>query len=183
VGNAFAMESGVYRLLLVLFWTLSFSPDRALGWWMWTPGDTVDRPGYAPEQPIPFSHKLHSGQMEIPCQYCHSAARRSHSAGIPPLNTCMGCHKVVGLDKPNIKWLTEKYNANEPVQWVKVHDLPDHVHFPHKMHVNAGLACQECHGPVEQMDRVQQVAPLQMGWCIGCHKERQVSTDCLTCHY
>ncbi|MDA9951068.1 cytochrome c family protein [Oligoflexaceae bacterium] len=152
-------------------------------WHFWTPGDTVDNVGYKPKQPIPYSHKLHAGQMEIPCEYCHSSARRSFSAGIPSTNTCMGCHKYAATDKEAIKFITEKYKKNEPIEWVKVHDLPDFVRFPHKRHVKANVPCQECHGDVENMEVVEQVAPLQMGWCVGCHKERKAPLQCYTCHY
>lgn len=163
--------------------------NTAHAWWFFTPGDTVDNVGYKPEQPIPFSHKLHAGQRKIPCEYCHSSARRSFSAGIPSGNTCMGCHKIVATDKAPIKQITEAYDKNEPIQWVKVHDLPDFARFPHKRHVQskeqggAGIQCQECHGKVEEMEVVEQGAPLQMGWCIGCHKERNAPLDCLNCHY
>lgn len=150
---------------------------------MWTPGDTVDNVGYKPEQPIPFSHKLHAGDKQIPCQYCHSAARRSAVAGIPPLNTCMGCHKIVATDKEPIKNITEHFKTNKPMEWVKVHDLPDFVRFSHKPHVAAGLECQSCHGQVQTMDVVEQVAPLQMGWCISCHREKKASLECATCHF
>lgn len=99
------------------------------------------------------------------------------------MNTCMGCHKIVATDKPNIKILTEKFKKNEPIEWVKVHDLPDYVRFTHKRHVAAGLQCQECHGPVETMDVLEQVAPLQMGWCLSCHKAKNAPTACQACHY
>jgi hypothetical protein len=166
---------------LAALW-LTSGPAQA--WWMYTPGDTVDNVGYKPEQPIPFSHKLHAGDRQIPCQYCHSSARRSITSGIPPLNTCMGCHKVTMTDRPNIKTITEHFNNNKPMEWVKVHDLPDFVRFSHKMHVTSGgLQCQDCHGPVQEMEVVEQVAPLQMGWCVQCHKERGASIDCMTCHY
>jgi hypothetical protein len=156
----------------------------AYAWWMWTPGDTVDNVGYRPTQPIPeFSHKNHAGDRKIPCQYCHSSARRSIVAGIPPLNTCMGCHRLVGTDLEPIKKITKMYQDNQPIPWVKVDDLPDFVRFSHKVHIHANLACQECHGKVEEMSVVEQVAPLQMGWCIGCHRERHAKTDCITCHY
>ncbi len=173
---------------------------------MWTPGDSVDDVGYAPEQPIPFSHKLHAGQKQIPCEYCHSSARRSTSAGVPSLSTCMGCHRVVKPQSPLIQKITEHFEKNEPMEWVKVHDLPDFVRFSHMPHVKgAGLACQECHGPVETMDKVSMEAPLQMGWCISCHikhqvhaehqssgsptnasghpKQKKPPTDCQTCHF
>jgi hypothetical protein len=95
----------------------------------------------------------------------------------------MGCHKYAATDKESIKFLTEKYKKNEPIEWVKVHDIPDFVRFPHKRHVQGGITCQECHGAVENMEIVEQVAPLQMGWCIGCHKERKAPLQCYTCHY
>ena len=173
------------KFVLISFLFTLQSPV-ALGWWFWTPGDTVDNVGYKPEQPIPFSHKLHAGERKIPCQYCHSSARRSISSGIPPLNTCMGCHKNIAIDKPHIEKITEHYKNNDPIRWVKVHDLPDFVRFSHKVHVTkkgANLECQECHGKVEGMEVLEQGAPLQMGWCIGCHKERDAPINCFACHY
>ena len=139
--------------------------------------------GYEPDQPIPFSHKLHAGERNIACEYCHSGARRSASAVIPPTSTCMGCHQVVATDKAPIKWLTEKYEKKEPVRWVRVHDLPDHVRFSHKPHVLAGVSCESCHGPVKTMEKLGQWAPLQMGWCISCHKHEEASINCQSCHY
>lgn len=163
--------------------TALVSAPAAQAWWFYTPGDTVDNVGYKPTQPIPFSHKLHAGDRKIPCQYCHSSARRSPVSGIPPMNTCMGCHRVVATDKEPIKFLTEKFQKKEPIQWTKVHDLPDFVRFSHKMHVTgAKLNCQECHGPVETMEVVEQRAPLQMGWCVTCHQEKGAPTSCNTCH-
>jgi len=158
--------------------------SQASAWTMWTPGDTVDNVGYKPQQPIPFSHKLHAGDKQIPCQYCHSSARRSITSGIPPLNTCMGCHRLVATDKPWIQKITESYKKNEPIAWVKVHDLPDFVRFSHKIHVSsAGLECQQCHGKVQEMEVLEQVAPLQMGWCIDCHQQKGAKLDCMACHY
>lgn len=155
-------------------------------WWFWSPGDTVDQTWlvpYQPKQPIPFSHELHAGKMKMPCEYCHASARHGPSAGIPPMNTCMGCHKVAATDKEPIKYLTEKFNKKEPIEWIKVHDLPDFARFSHKPHVRAGVTCQECHGPVEKMEEVYQHAPLQMGWCLRCHTAKDAPKKCFTCHY
>lgn len=155
-------------------------------WYFYTPGDTVDNSwpvAYQPKQPIPFSHKKHAGDMKMPCEYCHTGARHGASAGIPPLNTCMGCHKVAAVDKEPIKYITEKYNKKEPMDWVKVHDSPDFVRFTHKPHITAGVSCQECHGPVQEMEEVYQHAPLQMGWCLRCHQEKNAPQKCFTCHY
>ena len=108
----------------------------------------------APEQPIAFSHKIHAGDNDIPCQYCHTEARRSPSAGVPSVNKCMGCHNEVATESPLIRQVNEYWENKEPIPWIKVHDLPDFVHFTHKRHVQAGIACQTCHGPVETMDKI-----------------------------
>jgi hypothetical protein len=141
-------------------------------------------PGTTPAQPIEFSHRIHAGDYEIPCMYCHIDARRSISAGVPSVNKCMGCHSVVAADSPLIREVARYYQNQEPIPWVRVHDLPDFVHFTHKRHISAGLECQQCHGPVETMERVSRMAPNKMGLCLDCHKEREVEhgTDCLTCH-
>lgn len=151
------------------------------GWY--TPGDTVDNVNYHPDQPIAFNHKLHAGDMKIDCQYCHSAARRSAVAGIPPVNTCMGCHKFAMTDKPEVQKIAKAFESNEPIVWNKVHDLPDFVRFTHERHVAKGLDCKECHGDVASMGTAKQVAPLQMGWCIDCHVKNDAPTACFTCHY
>ena len=169
--------------MVVVALTLLLS-DSLHAWWLWTPGDTVDNVGYKPDQPIPFSHQTHSGdEHKIPCEYCHSSARRSIVAGIPSLNTCMGCHRFVATDKDPIKFLAKRFKENKPIKWTKVHDLPDYVRFSHKMHVLANISCQDCHGQVEKMDVAMQVAPLQMGWCIDCHREKKAKIACMTCHY
>lgn len=194
----------VIKLIIPFFFSTS-----AMAWWSWTPGDHVDDStqngvvkGYHPEQPIPFNHKLHVQDRQISCNYCHSSARRSITGGIPSSATCMGCHKIVKADSEPIKYLTEKFEKNEPIEWVKVHDLPDYVRFSHRIHVNAKnddgeamLVCQDCHGPVETMGTAEQWAPLQMGWCIDCHnKEKKPAVSgkpavtnapvsCNTCHY
>lgn len=141
-------------------------------------------PGTSPEQPIEFSHRIHAGDNEIPCQYCHVQARRSISAGVPSVYKCMGCHNEVATDRPQIKLLANYWRTGEPIPWIKVHDLPDFVHFTHKRHVAADIECQTCHGPVETMDVVSREAPVKMGLCLNCHKEHEVEfgTDCWTCH-
>ena len=140
------------------------------------------------EQPLVFPHDVHAGTLQIPCMYCHYSADISVDAGIPALSVCAGCHlpggaPLVAADSPGVKILTEHWNEKRPIAWDRDHKLPDHVHFPHMMHVKAGLECQECHGPVEETEQVQQFASLQMGWCVECHRERQARTDCTVCHY
>ena len=141
-------------------------------------------PGTSPVQPIQFSHLIHAGDNQIPCMYCHVQARRSISAGVPSVNKCMGCHNEVAVDKPQVRLLTNYWETKEAIPWVKVHDLPDFVHFTHKRHVAAGIECQTCHGPVETMDVVSREAPVKMGLCLNCHKDNEVvhGTDCWTCH-
>lgn len=126
--------------------------------------------GFAPEQPIPFSHKLHAGDNKIPCMYCHTNVERSRHATVPALNVCMNCHRVVKTDSPYIQQITKAYTEGTPIEWVRVHELPDYVYFPHKRHIAKGVTCQTCHGPVETMQRVYQFAPLTMGWCMECHR-------------
>tara|TARA_B110000008_G_scaffold106434_1_gene109340 strand:- start:1613 stop:2923 length:1311 start_codon:yes stop_codon:yes gene_type:complete len=156
--------------------------------------------GYMPVQPIHYSHKIHAGVNQIECQYCHSSARISKHSGIPSLNVCMNCHeniadyngeedlekgytkdfytneikklyKAVGWDEE-----TQSYTGDtEPVKWVRIHNLPDFVYFNHSQHVSvAGIDCQKCHGPVEEMEILYQYSPLTMGWCIDCHRESNI---------
>ena len=142
-----------------------------------------------PQQPIAFSHQLHAGQLGMDCLYCHSGAEKSAIANIPAVGTCMGCHKMVAAARPEIQKLAGYYQRGEPIPWVEVHRLPDHVKFNHKRHVKAGIECQTCHGPVQNMAVVYQAASLKMGWCVGCHRQNQnhpqypASMDCLVCHH
>lgn len=134
---------------------------------------------YQPDQPIWFSHKIHSGQNQIDCMYCHFTADKSMHAGIPPVQVCLNCHnqvkegKITGTEE--IAKIHEAYNNGEPIEWIKVHNVPDHVYFNHAQHVNAGkVDCNDCHGTVEKMDVIIQVEDLSMGWCIDCHRTREV---------
>jgi hypothetical protein len=139
--------------------------------------------GYFPEQPIPFSHQLHAGQYKMECLYCHSSAEYSKHSSVPPLNVCMNCHTVVKTDSPYIQTLKKHYDSGKPVEWVRIHELPDFAYFPHKRHIAAGLQCQVCHGPVETMARVEQFAPLTMGWCMECHRGQTTPLDVMAKFY
>ena len=131
---------------------------------------------YQPTQPIAFSHKIHAGQYEIDCNYCHTGVNISKSANIPSVNICMNCHGVINTDKPEIQKILTAYEENRPIEWVRVHNLPDLAYFNHKQHVAVGgIECATCHGPIEEMDVVYQYSELTMGWCINCHRETEVN--------
>jgi hypothetical protein len=141
------------------------------------------------DQPIAFPHDLHAGTNNIPCMYCHYSADKSVDAGIPAVQVCAGCHLQPNgtpwfrADSVGIRQIAAYWQQGIPIPWVRIYDLPDHVHFPHMRHVKAGLACQECHGPVEEMRVIEKYSSLQMGWCIDCHRTLAVRTDCTVCHY
>jgi hypothetical protein len=135
-----------------------------------------------PEQPIAFSHKLHAGEKQIDCQYCHAAARRSISAGLPSVERCWGCHQSIASRRPETRKLADYWEKKQSIPWLRIHRLPDFAYFSHKRHVAADVKCQECHGPVESMEVVYQYASLEMGWCLECHQQRHASLDCATCH-
>jgi len=133
--------------------------------------------GYAPKQPITFSHKLHAGQYKIDCNYCHTGVNRGKSATIPSANICMNCHGVIKKESPEIQKIYTAIEENKPIQWVRVHNLPDLAYFNHAQHVNVGgLQCQQCHGEIQTMEVVQQRSTLTMGWCIDCHRKTDVNT-------
>jgi mono/diheme cytochrome c family protein len=141
--------------------------------------DLGRQPGYEPDQPILFSHKIHAGDNQIDCKYCHTGVSLSRHAGIPSVNLCMNCHTAVRSGRYSGTTEIEKiYNSIEtgkPVQWIKVYNLPDHVYFNHAQHVVAGkVQCDQCHGDVKANDRIHQNQPLSMAWCIGCHRITQV---------
>jgi hypothetical protein len=161
--------------------------------------------GYAPAQPIAFSHKLHAGDNKVPCLYCHYGARSSRHAGIPSSSICMNCHGLLEKQTVEIERFKEAVQLDRPlVAWTKVHNLPDFVYFNHSRHVLSGVVCQSCHGPVETMQRIEQAMPLTMGWCLSCHREHAgvptstleraarrfseapkpaTGLDCASCHY
>lgn len=147
------------------------------------------------KQPIEFPHYIHADVNKINCMYCHTYARRSKVAGIPPTGKCMGCHSVIATDKPRIKKLTEYWEKHEPPPWKKVHDVPDFVHFTHEKHLrrfvfdnkgmkveNVSEVCAFCHGEVKKMTVAHKVKPLNMGFCRRCHEANNGPHDCWKCH-
>jgi hypothetical protein len=143
------------------------------------PLDIRDR---SPVQPIAFSHKLHAGVNGIHCLFCHRYAPVSPVAGIPAVATCRACHLYISPDAPEIKKLMAYWDKKQGIPWIRVYNEPDHVYFPHMMHIRAGLDCSACHGNVASMERITRSASLKMGWCLSCHRRRNASIDCWTCH-
>ncbi len=137
-------------------------------------GCETNNQGYEPVQPIAYSHAVHAGTSRINCEYCHFGAERGRYAGIPPVSICMNCHEQVLKENEEVLKLVAHLENREPIEWVRVHQLPDHVYFDHSAHVvTGGLECQTCHGPVESMGLVRQESPLTMGWCVSCHRTEQ----------
>ena len=133
--------------------------------------------GYQPTQPIAFSHKLHAGEHQINCAYCHTSVYKSKSANIPSANICMNCHSQIKTESPEIKKIYRAIERKQPIQWVRIHNLPDLAYFNHSQHTQvAGLQCQTCHGPIQNMEVVYQYSALTMGWCINCHREMPLNT-------
>ena len=132
--------------------------------------------GYAPTQPIPFSHKLHAGDMDINCAYCHTGVYKGKQAGIPSASICMNCHNAIKQGSPEIQKIYAAIETNTPIEWVRVHNLPDLAYFNHSQHSNvAGLDCENCHGEIPTMEVVEQRHSLTMGWCIDCHRKTDVN--------
>jgi len=164
---------------------------------------------HAPRQPILFNHVIHAGSYQIPCQYCHADARRSEYAGLPSVERCLGCHKIIGAqDNPEIAKIHDYAQRGQPIPWVRVFKVPEFTFFPHKPHVRYGLECQTCHGPIERMrvvgadtgpklgdDLIRLLGfrppprALTMGWCVECHREQNATRgsraplECVTCHH
>jgi hypothetical protein len=126
--------------------------------------------GYRPAQPVAYSHKLHAGDLGMDCRYCHSNVERSPVANVPPTQTCMNCHKLILPLSEKLLKVRESWSTGQPIPWVRVHDLPDYAYFNHSAHLNAGVGCASCHGNVAQMEKVTQVQPLSMSWCLDCHR-------------
>ncbi len=126
--------------------------------------------GYMPKQPVEYSHLLHAGKLGIDCRYCHSTVESTGHAAIPAVQTCMNCHARLGKDNPKIKPVRDAWEKGEPIQWIKVHRLPDYVYFNHSAHVTRGIGCVSCHSRIDRMETVYQYSSLNMGWCLDCHR-------------
>lgn len=137
--------------------------------WYWASPRFTDS-GYAPKQPVAYSHKQHAGDFGMDCRYCHNTVETGAMAAVPPTQTCMNCHSIVLEKDPKLAPVRTSFHNDEPIEWVRVHMLPDYVRFDHSAHLSAGVGCKECHGRVDQMRVVRQVEPLSMSWCLECHR-------------
>ena len=166
----------------------------AVVFFLWAVVAPPQQVGYAPEQPIHYSHELHAGEYGIDCQYCHSGVTYSKKAGVPSLNVCLSCHNAVGYGNKQVEKIKDYWEKKKSPEWVRIHNMPDHVRFSHAPHIKALLkpgeptktACVQCHGNIDQMEVVAQVESLNMGFCINCHREneaRGAQINCGNCHY
>lgn len=138
-------------------------------------------PGYMPDQPVPFSHKLHAGEMKMDCRYCHNTVDKAAHSAVPPTATCINCHSPIGEDgtpalsavhsgSEKLRAVHESWQTGESIPWQRIHNLPDYVYFNHSAHVNRGVSCVTCHGRIDTMEKVYQAKELSMAWCIDCHR-------------
>jgi hypothetical protein len=148
------LGGGVFMLWLLLYSTQPLTQMR----------------GYQPKQPIPYSHALHAGQLGIDCRYCHVGVEVAAQASVPPTSTCMNCHSHIKTKSEKLEPLFASFNRGTPVEWHRVHDLPDFAYFNHSAHINKGVGCASCHGRIDKMEVVWKEKPLNMGWCLECHR-------------
>jgi hypothetical protein len=131
--------------------------------------------GYQPKQPVPFSHALHAGELGMDCRYCHTSVEKAAHASVPPTQTCMNCHTQIRPQSPKLADVRESYETGLPVEWTRIHKLPDFAYFDHSAHVNRGIGCVSCHGRIDNMEVVYQKSPLSMGWCLECHRNPEIN--------
>jgi hypothetical protein len=168
VAQIFPKWSNKIPLYLLVFVVLGGIGTVGFVWYYFSPEYTDV--GYRPEQPVPYSHKLHAGNLGMDCRYCHSSVEVSAKANVPPTQTCMNCHTLILTNSEKLLPVRESWNTGKPIEWVRVHKIADYAYFNHSVHVNAGIGCASCHGNVAEMEKVMQVKPLSMGWCLDCHR-------------
>lgn len=164
IALALALLSAVTILMMVIFYYWYYSKQ------------------FGPAQPIAFSHRIHAKERQISCLMCHSGVTKTSRATVPPVQRCMLCHEHIITTYPEVAKVRDHYYAKQPIEWVRVNDLPEFVYFPHQMHLNAAMDCAQCHGDISSMDRVRYMYKFEMGFCMQCHKDYGAPTDCFTCH-
>ncbi len=168
MANIFPRWSNLLPIKLTICAMVLGAAITAGMWYYFTPKYT--RVGYMPVQPVPFSHKIHVGQLGLDCRYCHSFVEVAAHSNVPNTQTCMNCHSQVQKDNPKLQAVRDSWNTGQPVNWVQIHKTPDYVYFNHSVHVNRGVSCYSCHGPVNEMEVVYHHEPLSMAWCLECHR-------------
>lgn len=148
-----ALAGGIFAIFFVWYY---FSPEYT---------DV----GYAPEQPVEYSHRLHVGELGLDCQYCHTNVKDASHSNVPATQTCMNCHSQIRTESLKLLPVRESWATGQSIEWIKVHKLPDYARFSHAVHTNNGVGCESCHGRIDQMEVVFQSEPLSMGWCLECH--------------
>jgi hypothetical protein len=180
--NQTVMKAGV---MLALIGGLA----TAAVWYYFTP--KYSRVGYEPVQPVHFQHDIHVGQLGLDCRYCHSYVEVSGHSNVPATQTCMNCHREIQKNNPKLQPVRDSWATGQPIQWVKIHNVPDYAYFNHSAHVNRGVSCVSCHGKVNEMNVVYQHESQSMGWCLQCHRNPQEFVqdwkinppkDCAGCH-
>jgi Cytochrome c7 and related cytochrome c len=146
-------------------------PVLAVGFFWYYGSPKYTDVGYRPIQPVPYSHKLHVGELGLDCRYCHASVEISAVANIPPTQTCMNCHRLVKRDSEKLAPIRDSAATGRPMRWIRVHKLPDYAYFTHRAHVAAGIGCVTCHGRIDEMEVVTQMKPLSMSWCLDCHRD------------
>jgi hypothetical protein len=171
LAQIFPRSANRAPLILALF-ALVVPAAAVGGVWYWFSPRFTDV-GYRPVQPVPYSHRLHAGELRIDCRYCHASVEFSAIANVPPTQVCMNCHRVVKVDSAALEPIRQSAKTGAPMRWVRVHKLPEYAYFDHHAHVRSGVGCVTCHGHIEEEDVVQQAEPLSMGWCLDCHRNPQ----------
>jgi hypothetical protein len=158
------------KLPIVAAIAISVGPALATAgvWYFFSPWYTDV--GYSPTQPVPYSHRLHVGELGLDCRYCHASVETSAVANVPPTRTCMNCHTTVLKDSAVLAPIRDSAQSGRPMRWIRVHNLPEYAYFHHSAHVTAGIGCVTCHGRIDEMETVTQMAPLSMSWCLDCHR-------------
>ncbi len=165
----FPRWSNTVTLCVLLF--MSVFPLYAAAWIAYGLDPVTLNVGYQPEQPVPYSHALHVGQLGLDCRYCHNTVEKADFAAIPPTETCMNCHRAIWAKADVLQPIRDSFTTGMPMEWKQVTTVPDFVYFNHSAHVNAGISCVECHGQINNMERVYQAKPMNMAWCLQCHRD------------
>jgi len=168
MGQIFSKKADKIPSRILLGLIIILTATVAGVWYYFSPEYTDV--GYAPVQPVPYSHQLHAGELGLDCQYCHTNVAVSKHANVPPTQTCMNCHTQIKANSDKLAKVRDSWETGQPIEWIRVHNLPDYAYFNHAIHVNMGVGCETCHGRVDRMEVVAQVEPLSMSWCLDCHR-------------